>query len=118
MAILDQRGRLKGCGIGNAASAVLSITQSLTARPLRNVWRDQVEVRGDHYWRNDQMSDSARRKWNLGAESVRETGILMMVFGPLEGALRDPAVTLSTMALAFGIGAGLILLGILLQRED
>jgi hypothetical protein len=64
------------------------------------------------------MSNSSRRKWNLGAESVREIGILMIVFGPLDGALREPAVSLSIVASALGIGAGLILIGILLQKED
>lgn len=63
------------------------------------------------------MSDSSRRKWNLSAESLREIGILVMVFGPLDGALRQPPASAPVVASIFLAGAALIVIGIVSQEE-
>jgi len=58
-----------------------------------------------------------RRVAYLVGESVREVGILVSVFGPLDALLLPPPV--NPVALGLGIGGGLILitLGIIVEAQ-
>jgi hypothetical protein len=53
----------------------------------------------------------------LFAETLREIGVLMMVFVPLDGWLASPSVPTAGIIAAFFVGAGFVAGGILAEAR-
>jgi hypothetical protein len=61
--------------------------------------------------------EERRRKYYAG-ESLRELGVLIFVFLPLETLLQKPQYTWRLMAVSLLVGVGLMIWGIGLQLEN
>ena len=60
----------------------------------------------------------AQQAWQLLGETVREIGILMFVFAPLEGAFSERTIPPAAMAVVLIISTALMAGGILLSTKD
>jgi hypothetical protein len=58
------------------------------------------------------------RAWHLAGETVREIGILMLVFAPLQAVFEPRAIRPGWIAAVIVISLGLIACGILLETRD
>ena len=53
------------------------------------------------------------RAADLSAETVREVGVLIVVFAPLEAAFAETAPSVAFLSIMFVLGVGFIVCGIL-----
>jgi hypothetical protein len=67
--------------------------------------------------RNEDNPKAALRRQHYAGESLRELGVLILVFIPLETILQKPAHSLEVTAVCLLLGFGFVLGGMNLQVE-
>ena len=67
--------------------------------------------------RTEDDPTAALRRQHYAGESLRELGVLVLVFLPLETVFQKPQISLEVSAVALLVGYALVLYGIRLQSE-